>query len=686
MITLSSPITVLWALPRTMITTLSNMGIRTIGDALTYFPKKHEDVRNVLPIADIRPGKHVAVCATVEHIKSFRSPKRHLVITQAVVRDDTGSMRVVWFHQPYLVRTIPQGSQVYLVGSVRADTTGHEMMSPMYEKISTTREAVHAGRIIPLYPLSGKVTQKILRTLIHRALPSAALMEDPIPKAMRTDRGYIDRIQAVQWFHFPDTEQQLARARERLAFEELFLLQCELMIMCEQWKHQQAKAYTFHQEPFKAFVDRLPFTLTNEQKRVSWDIVQDMGNNHPMNRLLQGDVGSGKTVIAALALEHCVEAGGQGVLMAPTELLAHQHYETLKQFFTGSGRVLALLSHTYHEDSRGPVTKSMLIKRIRAGDIDIVVGTHALIAQSVTFHELGLIVIDEQHRFGVNERKLLKEKGHDAVPHILALTATPIPRTLAIMLMGGVQLSTLKGFPGGGKKIVTRIYPDSQRAQAFDIIDEEIKHGNAAFIVCPVIDPTDRFGTLSIQEMEDVVKQTLPHRRYAIVHGGIDAARRDQRLAQLANGDIDILIATTVIEVGIDVGRATVMMIEAAERFGLAQLHQLRGRIGRRGQASHCIVIQGTVDPVSTQRLHFFTQHLDGFALAQKDLTLRGPGQWYGFEQHGLPELSVASWDDTLLIQEVHAKAKELFTRDPALANTPELKKIILERMQQARS
>ncbi len=620
---------------------LEKLGIQTVEDLLYHFPHRYEDYSLISKIYQLQPGVTMTIRGTVTQMKNEYT-KNGKKIQKALVSDETGAMEVVWFNQPFLVRTIGVGKSYNFSG--KADWFGHKivMVGPEYEKIE---KGIHTGRLVPIYPETYGVSSKWLRSRIAPLLNqyTESLIEY-LPASILKENGLMDYQRAILQMHFPDNKLQAELAKKRLAFDELFLIQLASLERKQAWL-KETVGHKFKISDFstqiQAFINGLPFTLTKAQRRAVGEILTDLGKDQPMNRLLEGDVGSGKTVVAAVAMYVAYLNGFQSVLMAPTEILAFQHFNTLKTLLSPWGVKISL--RTASEKDKG--------------EFDVLVGTHALIAGNLAFKRLGFVVIDEQHRFGVEQRAKLKEKGSN--PHLLTMTATPIPRTVALTLYGELDLSFLDEMPKGRLKIKTWLVPPVKRQGAYWWLRKHVKGTREqAFIICPLIEESETLVSVraATKEFEHLKKNVFPDLRLGLLHGRLKSKEKEAVLEKFRKGLLDILVATPVVEVGIDVPNATIMMIEAAEHFGLAQLHQLRGRVGRSDLESYCLLFAEK----ETERLRALEKMYVGADLAELDLKLRGPGEIYGTRQHGLPDLRIASLTDLDLIEKTRKTAQEV--------------------------
>jgi ATP-dependent DNA helicase RecG len=638
-------------------------GLFDAGDLIRFLPRKHDDFSESVAIADIHPGK-ATIKARCEKIAT-RPVRRGLRITTATLADGTGKIQAVWFNQPYRETQLKSGDEFYFSGEFEFSYNRYQLTNPSAEKVSDM--PVQTDRLLPVYRAIKGLKSQLVRKILAELRPLITMLPETLPENIVKDEKLLSRADALVGMHFPRTAEDVARARERLAYEELF----HLLLAAQLNKQSNAKLTGWHipfdQSVVGRFVGELPFELTNAQRRAAWDIVQDFERKTPMNRLLQGDVGSGKTVVAGLAARQAAHAGFQTAIMAPTEILAGQHAETLSQLLSSHGVSVGLLTGSVKGEAR-----KVIYSQIASGDVDVVVGTHALIQEALQFHKLGFVVIDEQHRFGVKQRQeLLKKSEH--MPHLLAMTATPIPRSLALTVYGELDVSILNELPKGRQPIATKIWSPNSRAQLYEKIDTELSAGRQAYVICRLIDENPENEAKSVQtEYARLQKSVFRHRRIGLLHGKLKPEEKDAVMRQFATGDLDILVSTTVVEVGVDVPNATVMMIENADKFGLSQLHQLRGRVGRGQYQSYCYLVMSDSSKPS-QRLREIEKSTDGFYLAEVDLKLRGPGEIYGRAQHGTLNLQIATLADTKLIARASRKAKQFVAHEQNLLQYKEL-------------
>lgn len=616
-------------------------GLFSVGDLLHFLPRRHEDFSEVVAISDIRPGK-MTIRARCEKV-STRPVRRGLRLTTATLADSSGKLQAIWFNQPYRMTQLSSpDDEFFFSGEFEFSYNRYQLTNPSVERVKDM--PVQTDRLLPVYPGIKGLKSQLVRKILAELRPMITMLPETLPPELVKNENIISYADAILGMHFPKSQDDIEKARERLAYEELF----QLLLASHLNKQEVAKlegwSIPFEQPVVAGFVKKLPFALTDAQRRAAWDIVQDFEKATPMNRLLQGDVGSGKTVVAGLAARQAASSGLQTAVMAPTEILAGQHAETLSNLLEPLGVKVGLLTGSVKGKAR-----QILYENILNGSVDVVVGTHALIQESVKFHKLGFVVVDEQHRFGVAQRQeLLKKSNH--MPHMLAMTATPIPRSLALTVYGELDVSILNERPKGRLPIKTKIWSPNSRAQLYGFVDKEIEEGRQVYIICNLIDDSPDSDIKSVQaEYKRLQGSVFKHRRIGLLHGKLRPDEKAAVMTHFSHGDLDILISTTVVEVGVDVPNATVMIIEDADKFGLAQLHQLRGRVGRSSHQSYCFLVTSDSSKPS-ERLREVERSNDGFYLAEVDLKLRGPGEIYGRAQHGALNLQVATLADTKLI------------------------------------
>ncbi|MGC9521479.1 MAG: ATP-dependent DNA helicase RecG [Anaerolineae bacterium] len=659
---LEAPIEVISGIGKKRSELLSNLGVHTIGDFIHHYPRRYEDYSQLKTIDQLAYGDQVSLLATVWEAGGRRTHSGTYVF-RAILSDATGTMEVTWFNQRYLEGRIRPGMQLLVSGKVDEYLGRLTMQSPEWEIVGRT-ELTNA-RIQPVYPLTEGLTQRWMRTAMRRALGAwADRIPDPLPDELRLQHGLLTLSRALWGIHLPDSQEHLAAARRRLAFEEALYLQLGLLRQKLMWKSQAGRELRPSVDRLQALKEALPYELTEAQRRSLQEMLEDLASGDPMNRLLQGDVGSGKTVIAALLMTLVADQGAQAAMMAPTEILAEQHYRSLSTLFERFPEprpTLGLLTGSITGTEREAIYEGLA-----QGSLQVVVGTHALIQEAVTFKDLAFVVIDEQHRFGVEQRGTLREKGYN--PHLLVMTATPIPRSLELTLWGHVDVSVLDEMPPGREPVTTRVLHPRERGRAYTFIHGQVEKGHQAFIIYPLVEASDKIeARAAVDEYTRLQKEVFPNLRLGLLHGRLSSNEKDAVMGQFVAGDLDILVATSVVEVGIDVPNATVMLIDGADRFGLAQLHQFRGRVGRGSHQSHCLLLAGSASEEAWERLRAVEATTDGFVLAERDLEMRGPGEFLGTRQSGLPELPMASYADIRLLHEVREVAAHLLERDPDL-------------------
>lgn len=630
------------------------LGIRTVGDLLSFFPRQYLDFTKPVPICETVLGEQQVVQATVFRKQGEQRLKKGLSVFKVFVSDGFSTLTVTIFNAKYLFESLEIGETYYFYGKVTGSATRREMQSPR------VLQAEEGGRLWPLYPLTEGLTNKQLTTNVKQAM---ALLGDGItdflPPAFRQRHRLCYRRYAIETLHFPTDPEALQTARRRLVFEELFLLRLRLLGIRQ--KNRGETAHVLPPVSLEPFYRALPFTLTEGQQTAIREALADMQKPTPMRRLLQGDVGSGKTMVAAALFYACCQVGMQAALMVPTQILAAQHANTLQKTLAPFGITCGLLTAAMTQKER-----TALLQKIATGECQLVVGTHAVLGEQVKFHRLGLVVTDEQHRFGVEQRQALTKKSES--PHMLVMSATPIPRTLALLFYGDLSLSVLRELPKGRQPVETLVIDSGKRTRALRFIKEQLDAGRQAYIVCPLIE--DELSNMASAEiyLKELQKTPLHENTMAVLHGKCTPAQKKTLMEDFAKGEIQLLISTTVVEVGMDVPNASVMLVENAERFGLSQLHQLRGRVGRGSSKSYCILLSDAGGEDTVRRLEVMKTTHDGFVIAEEDLKLRGPGDFFGLRQHGLPSLRLADWSDPEILQETGEAVHTLLTEDPELS------------------
>ncbi len=681
------------------------LGIKTIRDLIFYFPRRYNDFTNLMPIANLAIGQVATIQGKILEIKSRSIFARHINITEAIVEDDSGSIKAIWFNQPYLVKFLAQGVSVSLSGKIEHYKKGIQINNPTYEKIDEAGDLTHTGRLVPIYPETAGLTSRYIRKLAKNFLSVAGEIKDIIPREISDKYNFPSLAASIAELHFPSDKERLAAARARLSFEELLIIQLAVMKQKSLWRKQPATPIKFDKELIQSFVKNLPFKLTDDQRKAAWDILQDMEKTYPMNRLLLGDVGSGKTVVAFIAALEAARCGHQAAFMVPTEILAYQHFISAMKLLGDQNITIGLLTSSsakiYNPASGAveEVSHTVLAKKIASGQTALLIGTHSLIQDKIKYKKLSLVIIDEQHRFGVKQRgqflasvkklqaeaeeeNIKLEKKHISVPHFLSMSATPIPRTLALAFYGTMDFSAINQMPANRKKIITRIVAPFDREKAYGFIKKQIKKGFQAFIVCPRVEGTELdVSRAVVKEFNRLSKKEFKEFNLGLLHGRLKPEIKERVIHDFSAGKIDMLVATSVIEVGVDIPRATVMMIEGAEHFGLAELHQFRGRVGRGAAQSFCFLFTDSENEDTIKRLAAMEKSHSGFELAAEDLKHRGPGEFLsiGPIQSGFPALKVADLSDEKMLKIAHEEAERLLGDDFELKNYPSIKEKLEE-------
>lgn len=644
---------------------LAVLGLKTASDLIDFYPRRYEDFSEVTPIINLKPGP-VTIEAKIKQGKG-RYVRRGMHITESVASDATSSVRLIWFNQPYRASALKSDSSYYISGNFELSHQRLAIMNPSVELASDF--PINTARILPVYKQTKGLTSKQIRKVIVQLVPLMRELLETLPDWLVAEQELMARNEAIEMMHFPTSSKALAEAKRRLGFEEVFNLALASLLVKKDLASESAPALTFDEKLAKEFVASLPFDLTSDQRKVAWQIFQDLEKTQAMNRLVEGDVGSGKTVVAAMAAALAMKAGKQVALMAPTELLARQHADTLAKLLAplGFGNKVSLLV-----GSQKPAQKTSARKALADGKIQLLIGTHALIQEKVDFKRLALVIVDEQHRFGVNQRQELQKKAGHSV-HTLSLTATPIPRSLALVLYGELDISLIAEMPPGRLPVVTKIVSPNSRKQLYDKIKLELDAGRQMFVVCPLISESEMVDANSAEKTyETLSKRDFKNYKVGLLHGQMKADAKNQIMQDFIDRKLDILVSTTVIEVGVDVPNASVMLIEAPERFGLAQIHQLRGRVGRGKDQGYCYLVMSD-SKAPSRRLRALETSSDGFKLAEMDLEIRGPGAIYGQMQHGQLDLRVASLTDIKLIATARQSAEQFIKKGENLINYKQL-------------
>jgi len=676
---LEASITTLKGVSAAMAAKFNRLGVKTIRDLLYFFPHRHLDYSQRKHISQLVEGEEQTIMANVWQAQETRLGGRRS--TEAIVGDETGNVRVVWFNNPYVAKSLPTNARVVISGRVGLFGGRHVFESPEWELLED-KELVHTGRLVPLYSLTQGLKPRQVRKLMKAVVDGwSGQVEDFLPPELIKRCKLLELPRAIAQAHYPEDETAKDNARYRLAFDELFILQLGVLGKKHEWQESQpGNPLSPQPAPLETFLKFLPFELTSSQQKVLKELLVDLEKSRPMSRLLQGEVGSGKTVVATAALLVAAANGYQGAFMAPTEILAEQHFTNVGQLLSRAGKQIAEEDNLrrYSGILSRPLTLALLIgdlkqarkqeiqQRIGAGEIDIIIGTHALIQKEVGFQSLSLVVVDEQHRFGVAQRSALRQKGFN--PHVLVMTATPIPRTLALTLYGDLDLSVIDELPPGRQAVKTKWLKPEQRDSAYAFLRRQVTEGRQAFIICPLVEESEVIqAKAAVAEYERLSGEVFPDLKLGLIHGRMSAAEKDKVMHQFRSGELQVLVSTPVVEVGIDVPNATVMLVESADRFGLSQLHQFRGRVGRGSEQSYCMLLAENPSEIGRERLDIIEKVQDGFQLAEEDLRLRGPGEFFGTRQSGLPDLRMAKLSDVALLELARTEAIRLFEKDPGL-------------------
>ena len=659
---LSDPVTMLKGVGPAKAKQLANLNIFTLRDLICHFPRGYEDRTQLKTIEKLEVDVPACFKAMVMNTPRTSHIRKGLDLTKVQVADHTGRLNLTFFNNKYVSENLQYGREYIFYGAVSGDFIGYNMTNPIFESLEAS--PVVTRRVMPIYPLTAGLTNAAMLKLVRQALALCDAPPEILPESVRWEYGILGADRAYQAIHEPNSMAEAEEAKKRLIFEEFFVFSAGLSLM--RAARAEKKCQSYQNTNLTPFLSALPFTLTGAQNRAIADITEDLTRGAPMNRLVQGDVGSGKTMVAAAAAYLAAGNGRQSALMAPTEILAEQHYQTLSGLLAPMGITVALLT-----GSMTPKEKKLTREALASGEIQVIVGTHALITDATQFHNLGLVIADEQHRFGVAQRSRLSSKG-DGV-HLLVMSATPIPRTLALLMYGDLEVSILDELPPGREPVETFLVNESYRARINAFIRKHVSEGHQCFVVCPAVEENEDLGIKAATVWADTLQQTVfPDLRIALLHGQMKGAEKEAAMASFARGEADVMVATTVIEVGVDVPNATLMVIEDADRFGLSQLHQLRGRVGRGKAKSYCILTSRNRNPETMQRLKAFCKTTDGFKIAEEDLKLRGPGDFFGSRQSGLPTFRVANLSYDLATLKDAQKASADWIDQYGASDTPE--------------
>jgi len=646
---------------------LNDLGVYTLEDFFMFFPRAYEDHSNIYNVSDVVVNEKISVVGIVDNLRGIRTRNNKFLVT-GKLSDGSFSLKVVWFNQPYILRVLKSGDKVIFTGQIKHMFGAYQMVSPTFEILK--KDMIHTSRIVPIYHETEKISSKWIREKLYPLTNWIKDFEEHLPDFLCKEYDLISYSKAVKEVHFPTSSKLLDKARKRLSFDEMFFIQ--LRVLLKRWKYREEgtghkKQIEIDEKVYKNFLKSLDFELTGAQKRVIEEIFQDFGKKYPMMRLLQGDVGSGKTVVAVAGALMALKAGYQVAIMAPTEILAKQHYKSFYNTFKNYNFNVQFLS-----GSMTVKEKEKVVNSLKSGTCDLIIGTHAIIQEKVGFKNLGFVVIDEQHRFGVKQRQKLISFGK---PHVLYMTATPIPRTMAMTLYGDSELSIIDEMPPYRKSVITRVVPENKRIDAYRWIDNNIEKGRQVFVICPLIEESEALQIKSaVEEYAKLSEHIFSNRKVALLHGRLKQEEKDEIMNKFKDGKIDILVSTSVIEVGIDVPNANIILIEGSERFGLSQLHQFRGRVGRGEHQSYCFLFTDSKSEDSLKRLNYLVKFDDGFKLSEIDLELRGPGEIYGFKQSGIPDLKMASYADSKLMNLTRKAAIQIIKKDPTLNDFPKLR------------
>jgi ATP-dependent DNA helicase RecG len=663
---------------------LEKLGLFTVQDFLTYFPFRYDDFSKIVPLSEEYIGKVITVCAKVNSAKLNRIFKRKLTIAEIICEDENGTLlKVTWFNQPFIIENLPKDSSVRLSGKLELTGKYFTLSSPAWEKSS--REETNTGRLVPVYSETPGITSKWIRWQMKNMLEAGKSIPDYLPEELRKKLHLYSFFSALRQLHFPENAEKLLIAKKTFAFREMFLLQLKSLQIKNNRKIEQATSFMPNKNLIENFINNLPFQLTNAQHKATKEILSDLKKTSPMNRLLNGDVGSGKTIVAAISVLEIISQKHQVAILAPTEVLAKQHFSSFYELFKNYKFNIALFTGSYKTVNSQNIDRKTMLEKIHSGKIDLLIGTHAIIQKNVKFKKLSLAIIDEQHRFGVEQRATLLQEANNLsdgyaknIPHLLTMTATPIPRTLAIAFFGSLDISILDEMPKNRKPIITKIILPSQRVQIYNFIHSEINAGRQVFVIFPLVNESEKLIEIKAATEEHKKLTVLfPDYKIGLLHGKLKAAEKEIAMQKFKEQQTQILVSTSVIEVGIDIPNATIILIENADRFGLSQLHQFRGRVGRGEHQSYCFIFTESTNDNSLKRLKILEKSTDGFELAQEDLNLRGPGQLLGKAQSGISDIAMESLNNLKLIKIAHAEAENILKNDLKLKKYPILAKAL---------
>ena len=667
---------------------LQKLGIKNVGDLLFHFPHRYEDFSNTISISSLSADKNYNIKGKIIDSLSGRSPQKNISYTEIIIQDKSGAVRAIWFNQPYLVDTLKKGVFIALSGKVSYSKNGLQFVNPSYEKLSAN--LTHTSRIVPVYPETEGLSSRWLRFVLKPILQKEIPIKETLPAEMLKEKKLFPIDKALRQIHFPSSLEDAKKAQRRFSFERIFLVQ--LLFLKKKTDIESNKGFPIPIDIFsvKKLLQDLPFSLTDAQKKCTWQILKDMEKNIPMNRLLEGDVGSGKTVVATIAALMAIKAGYQVAFMAPTEILSKQHFDEISKliwkFKVDVGLLTGIKDCIRSQKLKGDIaqiSREKLLEKTQDGSLELLIGTHALIQEKVKFKDLALVILDEQHRFGVEQRANLCSKKGGAIPHLLSMTATPIPRTLALTVYGDLSLSIIDEMPKERKRVITKLVSPKKRSDAYLFIEKEIKKGRQAFFICPRIEEKESSSAVWSEvkavgkEKERLEKEVFPNLKIEMLHGKMKSTEKEKTMRDFKNKKTDILVSTSVVEVGIDIKNASVMVIEGAEMFGLAQLHQFRGRVGRGEFQSYCFLFTNSMKEKTRNRLKALVESENGFILAEKDLEMRGGGDFIGKRQWGVADFTMEALKDKLLVEEARETAKKIINDDRKLKKYP----LLLERI-----